>query len=173
MCILQKMPSPPLRHCLFVASLGMLMLPSCEPAGGSSDAGNARPRDERTGLLETMVPNEAGNAQLAAQESVGKPPPPRHLADAVDDTCPVHHEKMRIREIPIVFEDIADSGAESEILSGVARFPFGAEKIVSSGNALLPGAALTARVYQCASCVTARRAAEAKRAQPAPPAGPK
>jgi hypothetical protein len=171
--MLQKMHASPLRPCLFVASLGMLMLPSCEPAGGNSDAGNPRPRDERAEALGRMVPNEAGNAQLAAQDSVGKPPPPRHLADGVDDTCPVHHEKMRIREIPIIFEDTADSGAESEILSGMARFPFGAEKIVSSGNALLPGAALTARVYQCASCVTARRAADAKRAQPEPPAGPK
>jgi hypothetical protein len=151
----------------------MLMLPSCEPSGGSSDAGNPKPRDERGGVLERVVPNEAGNAQLAAQDSVGRPPPPRHLADGVDDTCPVHHEKMRIREIPIVFEDAADRGAESENLSGMARFPFGAEKIVSSGNALLPGAALTARVYQCASCVTARRAADAKSEQPAPLAGPK
>jgi hypothetical protein len=171
--MLQKMHASPLRHCLFVASLGMLMLPSCEPAGGSSDAGNPRPRDERTEVLERMVPNEAANAQLAARDSVGKSPLPRHLADAVDDTCPVHREKMKIREIPIVFEDTADSAEQSESLSGMARFPFGAEKIVSSGNALLPGTALTARVYQCASCVTARRIAEAKRAQTNPTAGPK
>jgi hypothetical protein len=64
------------------ASLGMLMLPSCEPGDGNSDAGNVRPRDERGRALEGMVPDEAGNAQLAAQDSVGKPPPPRHLAPA-------------------------------------------------------------------------------------------
>ena len=90
----------------------------------------------------------------------------RHLLDAANDTCPVHREKMQVREIPIVFEDAESSGAESENMAGTARFPFGAERIISAGNALLPGAALTARVYQCESCVKARKAANGKDALP-------
>ena len=154
-----------MRTFLLLATLGMLVLPSCEPAGGSSDAGNIRTRDERVGMLDHITVSEHSNARIAAQDSVGKSPEPRHLLDAANDTCPVHHEKMNVREIPIVFEDPAGDGVASENLAGTARFPFGAERIVSAGNALLPGAALTARVYQCASCVKARKAANEPGAQ--------
>ena len=94
---------------------------------------------------------------------------PHNLVSDTVDMCPVHHEKMRIREIPIVFEDtgtgkIANAGTEI-----TAEFPFGAEKITSSANALLPGQPLSARVYQCASCIAARQAAEKMRGAAAPP----
>ncbi len=160
-----------MRTFLFLAMLGMLVLPSCEPAGGSSDAGNYKSREERAGVFEHIAINDDSNARLAARDSVGKSPQPRHLLDAASDTCPVHREKMNVREIPIVFEDPETGGTESENLSATARFPFGAERIVSAGNALLPGAALTARVYQCESCVKARKAANEKDALPVRPPG--
>jgi len=82
---------------------------------------------------------------------------------AVENTCPIHQEKMRIGEIPIVFEDAVDTKGDSTKASDTDEFPFGAEKITSSGNALLPGEPVTARVYQCPSCITAKRAADQKR----------
>ena len=157
-----------MRPFIFLAPLGMLMLASCEPAGGSSDTGITRSRDQRDGIAA----NTASNAQLAAQDSLRKSPTAERLADGTRGTCPVHHKNMKIREIPIVFEDPDSGGEDADALSASAPFPFGAERIVSSGNALLPGATLTARVYQCASCIHARRAAETKSSQPAPPAGP-
>ena len=84
----------------------------------------------------------------------------------------MHHVKMKLREIPIVFEEPTAKGTESVNPTATAAFPFGAEKIVSVGNALLPSEPLTARVYQCASCIAARRIAEEKRKQPAAPTAP-
>ena len=133
--------------------LSILLLPSCEPG---SDNINPRKGERRT---EQLLENTVNPERIAAQESLGKPPLPRNLTEGIEDECPVHHEKMKLREIPIIFENAAPAK-----LPLTAKFPFGAEKIISAGNALLPGEPLSARVYQCASCVTARRAAEEKQA---------
>lgn len=118
-----------------------------------------------------MPANKRSYTQTSAQESVGSTPLPRNLVSATGDICPVHHEKMKMREIPIVFEDSADSASPAGDPSAAAAYPFGAEKIVSSGNALLPAEPHSARVYRCASCIAARHAAEEKQA-PANPRTP-
>ncbi|MEO6739333.1 MAG: hypothetical protein ABIP20_03715 [Chthoniobacteraceae bacterium] len=156
-----------MRHLLILAPLVTLLLASCEP--GQENAGTgSRTSGDRTG---GKLPAEAANHErLAAQDSVGRPPLPRDLVSTVGDICPVHHIKMKLCQIPIVFGDTASEGTGLASLSATADFPFGAEKIVSAGNALLPGEPVTARVYQCASCIAARRAAKEKRIPPAPTA---
>ena len=158
-----KPPTFPMRRLLILAPLGMLLLPSCEPGEDNADAGKNRPHEHLEKSGEERPRNETSHEQLAAQESLGRPPLPRNLIAATEDTCPVHHERMKIREIPIVFEESAEDGTGPGNPTATAAFPFGAEKIVSAGNALLPGEALTARVYQCASCIAARRAIERMR----------
>jgi hypothetical protein len=146
---------------LFIlAPLAMLFLSSCEPGEENTDAGSSTPRDPRNRFDRWVVANTSNHERLAAQDSVGRPPLPRNFVSDVEDVCPVHHEKMSLTEVPIIFEDSASVGTESVRTSLTARFPFGAEKICSSGNALLPGEPLTARVYQCASCIAARKVAE-------------
>ena len=168
MCIFAEQTVPvPMRHFLILTSLGMLLLSSCEPEGGSSEVGINK-RDRKGKWQDTFVDDKMSPAQIAAQNSVGNAPQSRNLIAAVEDTCPVHHEKMKQREIPVVFEEIKANGDES----ATAEFPFGAEKIVSAGNALLPGEPLTARVYQCASCIAARRLAEVRGRQSDPPTRP-
>ena len=157
-----------MRRFLILVPLGMLLLSSCEPEGGSSNAGITK-ADPEENWRDRIVDDKVSHAQIAAQDSVGKTPQPRDLVAAVEDTCPVHHEKMKQREIPIVFEETSANGSKSAHPSATAAFPFGAEKIVSAGNALLPGEPLTARVYQCASCVAARRLAEVRRKESDPP----
>jgi len=149
-----------IRHVFILAPLAMLCLSSCEPGEDNTDAGSSVPRDPRNSLARRVVANTSNHERLAAQDSVGRPPLPRNLVSDVEDICPVHHEKMSLTEVPIIFEDSASDGIESAKTSLTARFPFGAEKIYSSGNALLPGEPLTARVYQCASCIAARKVAE-------------
>ena len=152
-----------MRHFLILAPLGMLLLSSCGPGGGSSDSGASR-EGESDGKLAA---DRMSHAQVSAQDSVGKRPQPHNFVETVEDICPVHHEKMKLREIPIAFEDPATNGTGSVNPLATAAFPFGAEKIVSAGNALLPGQPLTARVYQCAPCIAARWAAEKMRGQAA------
>ena len=161
----QKVLSP-MRHFLVLAPLGMLLFSSCKPDGGSSAAGSVG-RGEDSDAQEKV-----SHARLAAQDSVSKAPQPRNLIAAIEDICPVHHEKMKPREIPFILEEPQGEGNEAAHPVATAAFPFGAEKIVSSGNALLPGETLTARVYQCASCIAARRLAEARRKPSDPAAKP-
>ncbi len=156
-----------MRHSLLLVPLGMLLLASCGPNGGSSEAGDSRRRNPQGGSDATFLPDTMTHAQISAQDSVGRPPLPRNLVATVEDICPVHHAKMKMRVVPIVFEEPNANGDESAILPATAAFPFGAEKIVSAGNALLPSQSLTARVYQCEPCIIARRIAEEKRKQPA------
>ena len=168
MCIFAKQTLlVPMRHFLILVPLGMLQLSSCEPEGGSSNAG-IRKRDPQGKWQDKIADEEVSHAQIAAQDSLGKTPQARDLVADVEDTCPVHHEKMKQREIPIVFGETKANGHEP----ATAAFPFGAEKIVSAGNALLPGEARTARVYQCASCIAARRLAEVRRKESDPSARP-
>jgi hypothetical protein len=155
-----------MRNFSFLAPLAMLLLSSCDPAGGTSDAGH-KPNDRRGGWVGNIGTGEVSDAQLNARESVGKPQTPQNLVTSIDDTCPVHHEKMRMRELPVVFEDGETVRSQPGKPLASARFPFGSERITSTGNALLPSATQTARAYQCASCVKARRAAEAQPAAPA------
>jgi hypothetical protein len=70
---------------------------------------------------------------------------------------------MKIAEVPIVFEGTGAPSAES--MNGLAtdEFPFGAAKVTSSGNSLLPGEPVTARVYQCPNCMAYRNAADERR----------
>ena len=151
-----------MRHLLILAPLATLLLASCEPGQENADAGSST-----TGKL----PQETANHErLAAQDSVGRPPLPHDLVSTVGDICPVHQLKMKLCQIPIVFGDTATAGTDHASLPATADFPFGTEKIVSAGNALLPGEPVTARVYQCPSCIAARRAAEEKRIPPAPTA---
>ena len=141
------------------------MLSSCEPgedASGAGNGGNVRDGKKQGTRLQTDTLNKE---RIAAQDSLGKPPQPRDLLEGVEDECPVHREKMKVREIPIIFVDGESGHSGSAKQPVTARFPFGAEKIISTGNALLPGEPLSARVYQCASCVAARRIAEEKQAQ--------
>ncbi len=153
----------PSRPSIFLTLLPMLLLSSCEPGEDGSGAGSGS--SDRDRKKRTKLPTDTMNTErIAAQDSLGKPPQPRNLLEGVEDECPVHHEKMKVREIPIVFGDAAPEKSEHENPSSAEKFPFGAEKIISTGNALLPGEPVTARVYQCASCVAARKAAEEKQA---------
>ena len=168
-CSLQATTPPLFRHPFILSPLAMLLLCSCEPGQDNAGAGNKPPRDDGRSQHPDLPSNFSNPERIAAQDSLGKPPSPHDLVSDTADICPVHHEKMRIREIPIVFEDtgtgkIANAGTEI-----TAEFPFGAEKITSSANALLPGQPLSARVYQCASCIAARQAAEQMRGAAAPP----
>lgn len=167
----QTVPSP-MRHFLLLSPLGMLLLASCGPNGGSSDAGDSRRRNSQGGSDSTFPPDTMTHTQISAQDSVGRSPLPRNLVATVEDICPVHQVKMKLREIPIVFEEPTANGTASVNPTATAAFPFGAEKIISAGNALLPSEPLTARVYQCASCIAARRIAEEKRKQPPAPTAP-
>ena len=157
-----------MRPTLIFYPLGMLLLSSCEPDVVNSADANGRPRKPAGGLGESTAADELNRAQISAQESVGKPPLPRNLASATADICPVHHEKMRLREIPIVFEEATSEGTASATATLTAAFPFGAEKIVSAANSLLPGEPHSARVYQCISCIAARHTAEEKRTPATP-----
>ena len=156
------LPSRPL---IFLSLLPILLLSSCKPGDDRSNAGNGDNVRDGKKQRTTLPGNTMNPERIAAQESLGKPPLPRDLSEGVEDECPVHHENMKVREIPIVFEDAATGKTKSEKQPLTAKFPFGAEKIISAGNALLPGEPLSARVYQCGSCVTARKAAEEKQAK--------
>lgn len=147
----------------FLFPLGALLLASCEPDEGSSAKADSRQRKSEASLDE-ILPDTFSHSQISAQDSVGKGPQPRNLAETTDNVCPVHHEKMTLREVPIVFPESTGDGTVPAEAAAAAAFPFGAETIVSEGNALLPSQPLTARVYQCAACIAARRAAEEKRA---------
>lgn len=145
-----------------LAPLAMLLLASCEPAQENTDSGSTEPRD-REGGTASKFRDKANPERIAARDSVGKPPLPHNLVNDIEDICPVHHEAMKAREIPIVFADAATGPPDPSEMQATAAFPFGAEKIISSGNALLPVEPVSARVYQCAACIAGRRAAEAKR----------
>ena len=153
-----------MRHILILASPAILLLSSCEQSEDQAGARNTGRRDNK-GVSQPG--NTANRERIAAQDSVGRPPQPRNLATDVEDTCPVHHEKMKLREIPIVFEEAAFDRGEPASASVNAEYPFGAEKIFSVRNTLMPGEPLTARVYQCPSCIVARKVAEAKGPSPA------
>lgn len=155
----------PSRPFILLALLPVLLLPSCEPgedssSGGRGDTSNDGKRQRTKFPTDTISPE-----RIAAQNSPGKPPPPRDLVEGVEDECPVHHQKMNVREIPIVFVDPTAERPEPAKQPLSAKFPFGAEKIISTGNRLLPGEPHSARVYQCPACIAARRAAEEKQAR--------
>ncbi len=155
-----------MRPLTILTPLAALLLVSCEPGQDGTDAANKPPRSHDGAPGANRAGNSANNERLAAQDSLGQSPLPRNLVDGVEDVCPVHHEKMKMREIPVVFESTTPEKADPADVELAAKFPFGAEKIVSTGNALLPSEPLTARVYQCASCIAARKAA-GKRLTPA------
>lgn len=86
-----------------------IALTSCEPEQTDADAGNNVPvfRD-RNGKDPISLPrNYANHERVSAQDSLGKAPLPRNMVATVDDTCPVHHEKMKICGVPIVYETTA------------------------------------------------------------------
>lgn len=156
-----------MRHCLTFIPLGFLLLASCEPDGGSTPSEERNP--DRNRKIGASIPHDAmSNAQISAQDSVGKPPMPRNLAVGVDDTCPLHHEKMTLNEIPIFFEEDLAGEVDLPIQPITEAFPFAAEKIFSPGNSLLPGEPRNAIVYQCSSCIKARKLAETGRKPAAP-----
>ena len=150
------------RHTSILAPLAMLLLASCEPGQENAGTGNTTPQDGEAGMASNFR-NKSNAERIAAHDSVGRPPGPRDLVNDAVDICPVHHEAMKVRELPILFSDTAPEKADPSEIQATAEFPFGAEEIISSGNALLPGEPISARVYQCAACIAARRAAEAKR----------
>lgn len=155
------------RHASILAPLAMLLLASCEPGQENAGTGNTAPTDIEDGM-GSKFRDHANPEHIAARDSIGKPPLPRNLMTAVENTCPVHHEAMKAREIPIVFPDAASGAPDPSEMQATAEFPFGAEKIISSGNALLPTEPVSAYVYQCAVCIAGRRASEAKRTAAAP-----
>jgi hypothetical protein len=77
---------------------------------------------------------------------------------------------MTVREVPIVFEESAEGGPAPAEAASTAAFPFGAENVVSTGNSLLPGEALTARIYRCPACIAGQKAAKKMRGTAVPPA---
>lgn len=77
---------------------------------------------------------------------MGTPPLPRNLLTKIEDTCQVHHLEMTVSEVPVVFENPSYHGPNPARPETTSAFPFGTEKIVSAGNALLPVEPLTARV---------------------------
>ena len=156
-----------MRHLLFLGSLATMLFSSCEPGQDNTSAGNS---DRSEFQKVTQPANSPNRERLSAMDSVGRPPLARDLVSTIEDICPVHHRKMKLCEIPIVFGETVFEGTESASLPATSEYPFGAEKIVSPGNALLPAEPVTARVYQCISCVAARRAAEQKRTPPVPAA---
>ncbi len=145
-----------------VALLALAILTSCEPSQDSVGVGGVIPSDA-DGEMGSRIRRDTSNPErIAAQNSVGRPPLPRNLVNDVEDVCPVHREKMKVREIPIVYSESTLGKVDPSEIQSRADFPFGAEKLISSGNALLPGEPLSAYVYQCAACVAAREAAEVK-----------
>ena len=158
-----------MRHPLIFAPLTILLLSSCEP-GGDSASRHDRRHGEEEPRNEKLSSDKTNRERIAAQESVGKMPQPRDLAGNVEDICPLHREKMKLREIPIVFVETAPGGDVAANAATSARYPFGAEKIVTVGNGLLPSEALTARVFQCVACISASRAAEKMRMSRSTPA---
>ena len=121
------------------------------------------PSDADGDLASPIHRNTSNPERIAAQNSLGRPPLPRNLVNDVEDVCPVHREKMKVREIPIVFSETTLGNVDPSEIQSRAEFPFGAEKLISSENALLPGEPMSAFVYQCPACVAAREAAEVKR----------
>lgn len=156
------------RHTSILAPLAMLLLASCEPGQENTGSGDTTPQD-REGGMAAKFRDKANPERIAARDSMGKPPLPRNLVHDVEDICPVHHEAMKVGEIPIIFADAAPGKADPSEMQATAEFPFSAEKIISSGNALLPAEPVSALVYQCAACMAGRRAAEAKRTAAALP----
>jgi hypothetical protein len=150
------------RHPSILATLAMLLLASCEPSQENADSGDTTRRD-REGERASRFRDSSNPERIAARDSIGKPPLPRNLLTDIEGICPVHHEVMKAREIPIVFSDTTADKADPAEIQTTAEFPFGAEKIMSSGNALLPSEPISARVYQCAACIAARKSAEGKR----------
>ena len=156
-------------HRSIFAILCVLALPSCDPAPERTDA-DARRDDARKGKhRDSFEDYRQNHAQFSAEGSVGRPPPPRNMIAGVGDICPVHHQKMTVREVPIVFEESADDGTDAAGAAPAAAFPFAAEKVISAGNSLLPGEALTARIYQCTACIIGQKAAKRMRSTAAPP----
>src|SRR5262245_45006663 len=96
---------------IFIAILCALALPACSPAPRDADE-DARHDGSRKPKRRDGFPDYNENhEQLSATNSVGRAPLPRNLIAGVSDICPVHHQKMTVREVPIVFEDTEESGA--------------------------------------------------------------
>lgn len=157
-----------MRKFLILAPLGLLVLASCKPAGGSSSSGISTSQDTGGEWVESLGSNEVSNAQIFALSSLRTPPPPRELAGAINGTCPIHHQKMSIKEVPLVYQETASFGNQSAPSPAVDEFPFAVEELPSPTNILLPGEPLTARVFRCESCVTARKLADRKRSASSP-----
>ena len=155
------------RHTSILATLATLLLASCEPGQDHAGTGSAAPGKPEGGMA-TKFRDRSNADRIAAGDSIGKPPVPRNLLADVESTCPLHPEAMKAREIPIVFADAASGAPDPSDMQATAEFPFGAEKIISSGNALLPTEPISAHVYQCAACVAGRRASEARRTVASP-----
>jgi len=109
--------------------------------------------------------NLTSNAQIFAVNSLRQPPPPVELHNSKEDICPIHHEKMTIGEVPLVYQETAAIQTDPTAFPAVDGFPFGAAKIPSPKNTLLPGEPVAARVFQCAACVAARKLADEKQNQ--------
>lgn len=157
-----------LSHSRLILNLStMVLLASCEP--GDSGGTAIRPGNEGERWVP-RVDNRANSERLFAHASLGQAPLPRNLVTDVEDICTVHRQKMQIREVPIVFDESALGLVPQGDSIAAARFPFGAEKIFSPGNALLPGEPVSALVYQCTDCIAERKLIEADRQAIKPPA---
>jgi hypothetical protein len=164
-------PAPfPMRRSIFIAVLCALALPSCSPAPDDAAADVRRDGSRKTNRRDSFAEHRQNHEQLSAEGSIGRAPQPRNLIAGVADICPVHDQKMAVREVPIVFKDAEDASTESAKPATISRFPFAVEKVVSEGNSLAPGEALTARVYQCEACIAAQKAAKRMRGTAALPA---
>ncbi len=159
----------PMPRSIFIAILCALALPSCSPDRRDADEDARRDESRHAKRRDSFPDYKENHEQLSATNSVGRVPLPRNLIAGVPDICPVHHQKMTVREVPIVFEDTEESGTEAAKGSASPSFPFAAEKVVSEGNALAPTEALTARVYQCEACIAAQKAAKRMRGTAALP----
>ncbi len=156
-----------MQRLFLLAPLGtMLLLASCDQRAGDGEIAGGR-GSEGGASIGSMLPRNSSNPErIAAEDSLGKAPPPINLVAGRSDKCPVHHERMSVHEVPVVFEETRPAGGESVRAPGAGAFPFAEQEFVTTGSSLLPGESRTALVFQCAKCVAGKRvaAAELKRA---------
>lgn len=151
-----------------LALLAVLLLASCDSSGPPARAAG----DSKEDLITTLVeqPSVIRHESLSAANLAGRAPEPLNLTAGVNDTCPVHHQKMRERMVPIVLDSEPKGRAHASARLREA-FPFGAAEAVHEGGRFLPEDPQTARIFQCAACVAGRKEAAAREAQTVSSAG--
>jgi hypothetical protein len=81
---------------------------------------------------------------------------PYDFTRGVSDMCPVHNERMPIREVQMVYGELASTNPEPTRATFDAEFPFSRE-LWPGGCVVINGIRRNARFYVCSSCVAARK----------------